>query len=261
MPGQELFKSERDRMAIKESVAVYTEVRHPAGDAVPYPYAFVEVGRDDEGVGVAGSDHASIESLRATVAMLRLFAGAMVSDPSQDGAEPWQAVLDAASKRNTTPGCKGVAGKAGGTGAQIVRDSRTQFYVSAANAAISALEHPKDRCLETIISFAAEARGMSPLDLDSCVSKLREERGNAALARALSIGGTDSPTRTADVCANFAQAEAWCPALKPEISGNPLFESICLTSSSLLNQQRIVALKHVKECIENLMSGRSSHDD
>jgi hypothetical protein len=45
----------------------------------------VEAGRDDEGVGVAGSDQASIEPLRAMVAMTRLFAGAMASDPSQDG--------------------------------------------------------------------------------------------------------------------------------------------------------------------------------
>jgi hypothetical protein len=224
---------------------------------VPYPVAFVQDNSDGKlGVGVAHGDVASIKSLRATVNMTKLFAAALSSDPSQDGAEPWQAVIDAAQQRNTIPDCKGVAGMAGGTGHQIVRDSRSDYHVSAARAAVSALSRARGQSkMQETVSFAAMARDMSPVCLDKCVAKLGEERGREALENALRAGDTDSPTRIKDVCMHFAEAQAWHPELKQEIESHPLFGSIILTSGSILNQCRAEAAKLQSKHLAELLSG------
>ena len=250
-----LFKAPAERILIADSVAVYKEElhHHPAGN-LPYPVSFSQVGVANSGMSVAASELAVIKSLRATATMTARFAEAMVSDPTHFGADPWHAVIEAAKERNTTHNCKGVPKQKRGWQYKIVRDSRSDLYTAAAWAAIHAIESPK--ATQETVTWAAMAKGFSPLCIDQCIAKLGEEKGRLALKNALAAGDSDNPDRIKTVCSYFAEAEAWHPPIKDEISENTLFGSVCYTSGAVLSQCRIDAAKHRDEYITGLLNAQ-----
>lgn len=239
-----LSKSKRGRAA--ETVRAYVGQR-VADKSVPYSWEFLDGPGAKTGISVATEDNLTVAALQATVRMTGLYRAAMNTDPMQDGAEPWEAVLSAAEARNG-----GVDGSAGGSGTPIVTDSRSPRYCYAASAAIAALRPRDEVDLPHVIKLASQARGLSPVDVTACMSALRSTRGTAALEKATADVGGDP----AVACQMFGEAAAWDPSLaENQFNGDPMYASLCLTHSAELQTHRSAAEKTVAHEMEQLVGG------
>lgn len=190
--------------------------RRVVGDGLPFPHEFVAP--DGSGVSVAADDRETASILEATARMSRLYHDALRSDPLQDKVKPWEAVLTAAEKRNG-----GVCGSVGGSGMQIVTDSRTDYHVAAASAAIAALQPRETWDLVSIIRSAVSASDLCPLDIDACVKVLMAQRAERELETACSTALSEN---SLEQCKHFGAAAAWGST---EVESNALYASLCMT--------------------------------
>ena len=237
-----LFLSKKKRASAASKVNAYVGQRVSDPNA-PYAWEFLDSAGSKLGIAVATDDADTVASLQATVRMTGLYRAAMIADPKQDGAAPWEAVLAAAESRNG-----GVSGSAGGSGTPIVTDSRSQFYVHAASSAIAALQPREGLDLQHVIHTASQAGDLTPIDIKACIAALRTKRGAAALELASSA---DPPT----ACQMFGEAAAWDSSLaENNFNGNPLYASLCHTHSAEIQSHRESAEKTVANELETLVS-------
>lgn len=238
-----LFYSLSKRKGIARNVNNYVMETHE-DLKVPYRYTFRDSPGSKSGVCVATGDDLTVAALQTTIRMTELFRQAMATDPLQDGVQPWEAVIAAAEARNG-----GVKGDVGGSGFAIVTDSRTNYYTFAASAAIAALTTDD---LPTIISYASNASGISPIDVNSAVQQLRMKRGKAALELA---NGPDVKAEDAELlCQLYGEAQAWDTTLAEKIEMSPRYVSLTLTHSAEMAAAKTKATKAVLDEIELLKS-------
>lgn len=245
-----MFLSAKKRKAIAKQVPQYvgSELTGPGVEAAPFKYEFVDHPTSTTGVSVASHDVSTVVALQATTRMCSLFRQAMHSDPEQDGAAPWQAVIEAAAERNG-----GVAGAAGGSGFKIVTDSRSSYYHDAATAALMAISgSPDDMPLDDmcqLVRASANAGDLSPIDSGECVRRLRNTRAALALEK---TAATDTPD---DLCALYGEAAAWSPKLfETATAACPKYASLCMTHRSDVEKEITLQAKECETALKKLMS-------